>query len=79
MQQFLRNVIETERQKTLALREDSRVVEAAMNVAYYTAMLAAAEFDPLSDEDDQSDILEYLESKLYEEAEHYATLISELL
>lgn len=75
---FLRNVIQAQLTRVFLI-DSPQVTEAAMNVAYYYAMIVAANNDPVANADDQKDILECLENELAQHTETYTQLINENL
>lgn len=58
---------------------DERVIHLSKNIAYYSAMIDAAEADPLDDPDDHQEVLTFLRESLQRNIEEYQQLVNDLL
>jgi hypothetical protein len=65
--------------KTLALSNSAPIVEFAMRVAYYQAMIDAALADPLDDADEHQAVLELLTARRDEYTETFQALVNDEL
>lgn len=75
---FVLDTIDRERDKCVALT-DPMVIDAAMRLSFYVAMLDAAKDDPMDDEEDQRDMLLVLENRIAELTEKYQHLVNQLI
>ena len=75
LSQFTYQVFQDQLETVVAL-EDAAVTEAAKKIAFYVAMLDAAIDDPFDDEEEQREILEYIQTHLTELTETYQSLVN---
>lgn len=75
---FVQEIIEEQRNKVLALT-DPTVIETAMKLSFYVAMLDAAIYDPLDDEKDQKEMLALFTKNVKELTEEYQKIVNDLL
>lgn len=55
------------------------IISVAHDLAFYYAMLDAAQDDPLDDEEEQTELVHYLMTQLKELVERYQTLVNDVL
>jgi len=58
---------------------DSRIIKTALELAYYTAMLDAANDDPLDSYDDQEELCDMFEEKIQTLTEKFQSLVNDKL
>ena len=58
---------------------DERVIHLSKNIAYYSAMIDAAEADPLNDPEDQQEVIAFLRETLQRNIEEYQQLVNDVL
>lgn len=71
-------VLQEQQDLVLAI-DDETITELAKKIAFHMAMLDAALEDPFHDEEDQHEILDYLQKHLTEAVETYQSLINDKL
>ena len=77
---YLIEICETEREKVRVLENDlPEIAEMALDIAYYYAMLDAANDDPLDDEDEHTALTAYLLGRLKELIERYQSTVNAYL
>lgn len=78
LSEFVYKTIEEQLEICLAL-DDVALTETAKKIAYYNAMIDAAQDDPFDDAEEQEEILDYFKSVLKELTETYQGLVNDLL
>lgn len=71
-------VLDQQLELVLAI-DDDEVTETAKKIAYYCAMIDAANDDPFDNADEQNEMLEYLAKNLTELIEKYQELVNDKL
>lgn len=66
-------------EQTCVAIDDPKVNLASKHIAYYSAMINAAEDDPFEDIDEQAEMLEYLNYELKQHVEIYQNLINAIV
>lgn len=69
----------TEYEAVVVALKDPTVIETAMRLSYYTAMVDAATHDPLDEPDEQEQMLTIFQAKIQEETEKFQELVNDLL
>lgn len=72
------DVIEEQFNRVVALT-DPKVIEAAMKLSFYVAMVDAAKDDPMDEEDEQQELLTFFENKVKELTEEYQEIVNDLI
>lgn len=75
--QFIYDTIERELNKVVELK-DPKVIETAMKLSFYVAMVDAAEDDPMDDED-QPEMLEFFAGRIQELTREYQEIVNDLI
>jgi hypothetical protein len=75
---YVLNVIADQLQQVLRI-DDPRVIREAKNIAFYSAIIDAAEDDPIEDAEDHADYLEFFNEHLTAHVEEYQKLVNELM
>ena len=58
---------------------DPKVIETAMKLSFYVAMVDAAKDDPFEQEDEEQELLTFFEDKIQELTEEYQMIVNTLL
>lgn len=66
-------------QKQVLLLNNPRLILEAKNIAFYAAMIDAAEDDPMSDPEEQIELLTHFRSKMYQHVQVYQDLVNNLM
>ena len=78
LSQFTYQVFNAQLETVVAL-EDVAITEAAKKIAFYVAMLDAAIDDPFDNDEDQNEMIEYIQTHLTELTETYQSLVNDKL
>lgn len=75
---YVYEVLQEQHDLVMAL-DDAPIIEAAKEIAFYSAMIDAALDDPMDDAKEQDEMLSYLKKLHTEHVEQYQQLVNERL